>query len=139
MKINYLKLNDNKTEFILIGSKQKLNKITRPTSHVTIRNSTMCAQSWCHHNDSGLTYLFNKLSNHLLTRSETWVEFVNISLHNLLNNWYTRLRHFSSGHRKFPSFLTFKIAGSSSSVETKHGCSSCHVHQAFHAYNSCSL
>jgi hypothetical protein len=39
MKINFLKLNDNKTEFILIGSQQKLNKIT--DLHITIGDSVI--------------------------------------------------------------------------------------------------
>ena len=39
MKDNYLKLNDNKTEFILFGSKHNLSKITLP--HIKIGNSTI--------------------------------------------------------------------------------------------------
>ena len=39
MKQNYLKLNDNKTEFILIGSQHKLNKVVIP--HIRIGNSTI--------------------------------------------------------------------------------------------------
>jgi len=39
MLCNYLKLNDNKTEFILIGSKHNLSKITIP--HIKIGDSTI--------------------------------------------------------------------------------------------------
>ena len=39
MNDNYLKLNDNKAEFILIGSKNNLNKITIP--HIKLGDSTI--------------------------------------------------------------------------------------------------
>ena len=43
MNDKYLKLNDNKTEFILIGSKNNLNKITIP--HIKIGDSTIAPVS----------------------------------------------------------------------------------------------